>query len=234
MNGMENQKPEMMRPIPQPDVMPVDREKWMQELHLSNFINTYYQYRDLSALDGVRKILEIGPGQGLSTLVLRSRGYSVTTFDIDRTFSPDHVGSVHDMKMFGDKRFDAVLASHVLEHLAEPYLDMALKEIARVATYAVVYLPVAGRHCQARFAPGFKGIDVSAVLDVYNRLHKPDGVNPRYCSRQHFWEVGYRGFKVNDLRRRMSQFFIVIKAYRNRDWNPSFNFVLKSNGSGQI
>jgi hypothetical protein len=30
-----------------PSVMAIDREIWKEQLHLSNFVNTYYQYRDL-------------------------------------------------------------------------------------------------------------------------------------------------------------------------------------------
>ena len=50
--------------------MPVDRDSWVQELNLSNFVNTYYQYRDLRSLPNCIQILIIGPGQGLDTLVL--------------------------------------------------------------------------------------------------------------------------------------------------------------------
>lgn len=214
--------------VPEPSVMPVDRERWLQELDLSNFVNAFYQYRDLQRFENCRSVLIVGPGQGLPTEVLKWRGYRVTTLDIDHTFKPDVVGSVHDMRIFGDREFDAVIASHVLEHLAVPYLDDALGEVSRVGRHALVYLPVAGRHFQARLQPGFKGIDVSLLIDVFNYLHRPDGLQPRYCQRQHFWEVGMRGFRVRDLRQRMSRYFEVADVYRNRDWNPSINFVLTS------
>src|ERR671910_579671 len=102
--------------VPQPAVMPVDRERWLQHLDLSNFVNAYYQYRDLQRLENCQSVLIVGPGQGLATEVLKWRGYRVTTLDIDHTFKPDVVGSVHDMPMFDDLGFDAVIASHVLEH----------------------------------------------------------------------------------------------------------------------
>jgi hypothetical protein len=218
--------------VPQPAVMPVDRERWRQQLDLSNFVNAYYQYRDLQRFDRCHRVLIVGPGQGLQTAVLEWRGYEVTTLDIDETFEPDIVGSVHEMNMFADAQFDAAIASHVLEHLPVPYLDGALAELARVARQALVYLPVAGRHVQARFQPGFKGIDVSLVVDVFNYLHRPSGIDPKYCQRQHYWEVGMRGFRVRDLKARMSRFFEVAEVYRNRDWNPSLNFVLRSRRSG--
>ncbi|MES4787373.1 MAG: hypothetical protein C4294_17970, partial [Nitrospiraceae bacterium] len=105
---METQK------LPTPAVMPVDRVEWARQLHLSNFINTYYQYRDLKRCENCHKVLIVGPGQGLDTLVLKWRGYDVTTLDIDETFNPDYLGSVHDMHMFADAQFDAAIVSHVL------------------------------------------------------------------------------------------------------------------------
>jgi len=135
-----------MSTIPLPAVMPVDRKQWKQELNLSNFINAYYKYRDLNQCGNVKSILLIGPGQGLAVNVLRWRGFEVSTFDIDTTFNPDYVGSVHDLKEFSNGQFDVVIASHVLEHLAVPYLESSLKEISRVGHFALIYLPVAGRH----------------------------------------------------------------------------------------
>lgn len=218
--------------VPSPSVMPVDRKQWAQELHLSNFVNTYYQYRDLQRLKDCRKLLLVGPGQGLGTCVLKWRGYEVQTFDIDETFKPDHIGSVHDLSRFPNRKFDAVIASHVLEHLALPYLDRSLAEVARVARFALIYLPVHGRHMQLQFIPGFHDLDLSFVTDVFNWLEKPDGLNPRYMSGQHYWEVGMRGFRIRDLKRRFSSFFEVLDAYRNHDWLPSQNFVLKSRQPG--
>lgn len=214
---------------PRPTVMPVDREAWRKELHLSNFVNSYYQYRDVTKWVGPDpSVLVIGPGQGLDTEILKWRGCQVTTFDIDETFRPDIIGSCHEMPMFGNARFDVVIASHVLEHLPLPYLDRALAEIARVGRHAIFYLPVAGRHAMLRFAPGFKGIDWAAIIDVCKFWERPDGVSAAYCSGQHYWELGYRGFTVSDLRTRFEQSFQVLDSYRNRDWLSSHNFVLRS------
>lgn len=214
--------------IPKPSPMPIDREKWARELHLSNFVNSYYQYRDLAHLSDCRKLLIVGPGQGLDTCLLKWREYEVQTFDIDGTFKPDHIGSVHDLTRFSDAEFDAIIASHVLEHLALPYLDRCLSELARVARYSLVYLPVRGRHFQLRLIPGFGGLDFSFIADIFNWFEKPDGVTQRYMSGQHYWEVGMRGLAVRDLVRRFSDHFELLNSYRNRDWLPSYNFVLRS------
>jgi hypothetical protein len=215
--------------IPVPAPMPVDREQWARQISLANFVNAYYQYRDIRQCDAsCKSILMIGPGQGLDALILRWKGYEITTFDIDETFDPDVVGSAHDLSMFGDQSFDVVIASHVLEHLAEPYLNDCLGEIARVGRWAVVYLPVHGRHLQVRFIPGFKGIDMSFVFDLFNYFEKPDGLTPQYMEGQHYWEVGMRGFRVRELRRRFEGYFEIVDCYRNKDWLPSHNFVLRS------
>ena len=103
---------------PDPTVMPVDRESWRDQIGLANFVNTYYQYRDLRQLNMCKRVLIIGPGQGLELCVLAWRGYEITTLDIDHVFNPDVVGSAHDLHMFEDQAFDAVVASHVLEHMA--------------------------------------------------------------------------------------------------------------------
>ena len=214
---------------PRPDVMPIDREAWGKELHLSNFVNSYYQYRDVTKWVGANpSVLIIGPGQGLDTEVLKWRGCRVTTFDIDETFRPDVIGSCHEMSMFGNAQFDVVIASHVLEHLPLPYLDLALAEIARVGRHAIFYLPVAGRHTLLRFVPGFKGIDWALVFDACKFWERPDGVSAKYCAGQHYWEIGYRGFRLNDLRERFSPRFDLLDSYRNKDWLPSHNFVLRS------
>ncbi len=214
--------------VPAPTVMPVDRREWLSQLNLCQFVNVYYQYRDLQTCGECKRLLIVGPGQGLDAAIFRWRGYKVTTFDIDHMFSPDYIGSVHQMDMFSDLQFDAVIASHVLEHLAEPYLDSALGEIARVGRFALIYLPVHGAHVQLRLRSNFREFDRSLVLDVFNWLHRPDGTTPRYMEGQHFWEVGMRGFRVSDLKKRMSKYFDCLSTYRNRDWLPSQNFVLRS------
>ena len=208
--------------------MPVDRAAWKRDLHLSNFTNSYYQYRDVRRCGDARRLLIIGPGQGLDTQVFKWRGYEVTTFDIDDSFDPDVLGSVHDMHMFADRQFDVVIASHVLEHLAVAYLDRALDELARVAGFALIYLPVAGRHAQLRAIPGIKNLDFSIIIDLFNYFARPDGVSSRYCQGQHFWEIGRPGFTVRAVRDRIARGFEIIDAYRNRDWTPSYNFVLRS------
>ncbi len=217
-------------PVPTPTIMPIsgDRIAWRHNLDLVNFVNTFYVLRDVESLPDVNTVLIIGSGKGLDIPVLSWRGLQVTTLDIDPVFQPDFVGSVHDMKMFKTGSFDAAVASHVLEHLAEPYLDTSLAELSRVARYAVIYLPLHAWHqVWFRFQVD-KRIDINFTLDLRNPFHKPDGITPRYMSGQHFWHVGMSGFTVADLKRRMEPYFYILSVYRNPDRPVSHNFVLRS------
>lgn len=74
--------------------------------------------------------------------------------------------------------------------------------------------------------------DLSFIADIFNWFEKPDGMTPRYMSGQHYWEVGMREFRIRDLVRRFSGHFEVLDTYRNHDWLPSQNFILKSRRAG--
>lgn len=217
-----------------PRLMPIDRKKWALELNLSNFVNTYYQYRDVESLGVCRNILVVGPGQGLDTAVFKWRGFNVTTYDIDETFRPDVIGSVDVMSAFDDEQFDVVIVSHVLEHLPASHLESSLQEIARVGRYALIYLPVGGRHGFLRFVAGFRDLELKVCWDLLNCLYKHNGESAVFCARQHFWELGRRGFRVKEVRVRLLKYFEIISNYRNYDWLPSYNFVLRSRNHDSV
>lgn len=212
--------------VPAPAAMPVDKKAWLAELHISNFHNAYYQYRDARACIGDQgRILIVGPGQGLGAAVFRSRGYEVTTYDIDPEIGPDHVGSVHDMKVFTDGQFDLVIASHVLEHMSFALLDDGLRELSRVARFALVYLPYAGRHLD---------LSLHNTREHHLRLNlppfwrRPSLERPLFAGGQHFWEIGVWGITRGTIQEAMEEHFAVIDSYQNPHWLVSMNFVLRS------
>src|SRR5262249_55465803 len=132
---------------------------------------------------------------------------------------------VHEMKVFSDGQFDLVIASHVLEHMSFALLDAGLRELSRVARFALVYLPFAGRH-----------IDLSVALprELHLRLnlppfwHVPSPELPRLAACQHFWAIGVWGVTKGTIRQAMGKHFAVLDSYQNPHWLVSMNFVLRS------
>lgn len=208
--------------------MPVDASEWKGRLELSNFVNTYYQYRDLSDCCRSGRVLIVGPGQGLEVAIFKWRGYEVVTADVEPTFDPDVICSVHDLSAFASASFDVVIASHVLEHLPPDLLDTAISEIARVGRFALVYLPIRGRKFRMRIQPGFGALDWNFGFDVFNYFERPLSTVRKFMAGQHYWEIGVRGYRVREVQRRLQQHFTVRRSYRNPDWPISWNFVLES------
>jgi len=84
-------------------------------------------------------VLEVGPGTGTVSGLLRGRGLNVTTLDVDPRFEPDIVGSVHELtRHVPPKSFDTVLCAEVLEHLPFDLLETCCQQLATVARRCVV------------------------------------------------------------------------------------------------
>ena len=211
-----------------------DKAEWLGSLGVSNFHNAYYEYRDVGRCVGDGgKLLVVGPGQGLDVAVFRSRGFEVTTYDIDEEFHPDHLGSVHDMSCFGDASFDVVIASHVLEHMAFSLLDAALREIARVGRHALVYLPYAGRHVDLSFTALQGWREHHVRLNVPPFWRRPSEDAPRFAGGNHFWEVGMWGCSRRTIRTHLERHFSVLDEYQNPHWLVSMNYVLRSRSAAR-
>ena len=216
----------MLQPTPQR--MGVDTKAWRTTINLANVVNVFFEYRDIHRIADVGSVLLIGVTNGIEAEFLRARGFGVTTFDIDPAFEPDEVGSCDDLSRFGDGQFDFVVASHVLEHLPATRLEAALGEFARVAHHCLIYVPVGGRYLSLKLLVGTRW-QFTLCFDFIRFWHRPSGIDRIYRSNEHYWEVGYLGFRRSDVRRLLSRYFLVLDEYRNTEWMPSYNFVLQSN-----
>ncbi len=153
-----------------------DKERW---------VNYWYQLKAVLSFKP-QSVLEIGPGDGTVTMVLRKYVDKVTTCDIDPELKPDVVGSVAKLP-FRDGEFDVVLCSEVLEHIPFLESEQGMKEIYRVAKKgAVIGVPHAGG-----VFLGVIKLPLLPYLRFFTKL--PFFWKKHSFNGQHYWETGKKG-----------------------------------------
>jgi hypothetical protein len=169
-------------------------------------------------------VLEIGPGSGHTTWLLRQWGFTVSTLDFDPAVRPDVVADVTRIP-FASRRFDCVIAAEVLEHLPFEEFGNALAELGRVSKGSVVvtlpapFVGVSALWNWPRFAP--QGMFVGVPYAV---PHKFNG--------EHYWELGKWGFGVGKVKRRMREAgFTILRAFRPAPSLYCYFFVLRNAGA---
>ena len=163
--------------------------------NLPRFISYYNQIDLVRTLDP-KEILEVGIGSGFLSNYLRSRDYAVTTADYDKTLGPDMVCDITRIPV-KDNSFDLVMAFEILEHMPYEESLKGIKEMERVSKrYVVLSVP---RSCS------YFGLSFMFGLPIFHKfvslgLRIPFfWIGPEYGSKEHFWELGRRGFPVRRL-----------------------------------
>ncbi len=156
------------------------------------FISYWHQIDEIVKLKP-KKILEIGVGNKFVSNYLKSRGFNITTIDIDKRLKPDVVGDILKLP-FKDQSFDVIVCYEVLEHIPYENLQRALREMHRVSKkYVIISLPDSNP-----YYPIFMLIPILGTIRQLVRLpqirktkHKFDG--------QHYWEIGKKGFSLEKV-----------------------------------
>lgn len=192
-------------------------------LSLPRMITHWHQADSVAdAVEQGSKVLEIGPGAGHTTWILRQWGIDVTTLDFDPALKPDIVGDATNLPCEANS-FDCILAAEVLEHIPFSEFGKALAEFRRVSrSRVIVTLP----------AP-FVGL--SALLNMVGLTSKglylgiPYWVTHRFDG-EHHWELGKRGYSVGRIKRAIGeQGFKVLGAFRPAPSRYCYFFVLDCN-----
>jgi len=80
--------------------------------------------REFSAIKPNEQVLTIGAAGEVNDLLAgyaQEQNFSVTSFDIDQKYQPDLLGDICTFD-FGDRKYDCVVLSEVLEHVHSPHL----------------------------------------------------------------------------------------------------------------
>lgn len=164
----------------------------MKYLSPARMASVGYQFRFVHEHFPGSCVLEVGPGGGLTTSILRQLGHEVQTMDVDDQLSPDVLGSITDIPC-PDEAYDSFLCCQVLEHLEWDDSQKAIAELGRVVKHGgVLSVPTVEPclalklHAWGRF--GFRRFRLPPLRKT--KLLCPD---------QHAWELGC-GVSVEQFR----------------------------------
>jgi len=81
----------------------------------------------------ISRLLNVGSGP--LTNPLQYRGWEIVTLDIDQSVKPDLCMDARDLVQLAPGQYDAVYASHVLEHFSEADVDTVLWGFYHILTW---------------------------------------------------------------------------------------------------
>jgi len=171
--------------------------EWIHQLEKEHHWRAYWHQMNLvlPSLEPGDSILEIGPGTGFTSNYLRSKGYRVTTLDIDDKKSPDIVANLVEYS-FPDS-YDHILAFEVFEHIPFDKFS-AILPLLKKAFKKNLFLSVPANYriwFQAELIiPYFK--EVSFCIQTKRR---------KINTEHHFWELDYKQYTGKYMERTFSE-----------------------------
>ena len=209
------------------------RREWFRYYSAKRITHQWFQVHLLEDL-AVESVLEIGPGLGLVTAILRHAGFTVTTLDrlapLDGGAGGPHIEA--DLRELPADRlagFDVILCCETLEHISWHEIDGVLAKLRQSGVrYVVISVPYEGLQVDFRlYFNRFKAAEYLAFRKLkFLTRFRADDADPH----GHKWEVGYRGtgLKALEAKLRAAGF-----AIRKRDFTSptrSVFFVLENGG----
>jgi uncharacterized UPF0146 family protein len=163
---------------------------WTKELETEDHWRLYWQQQEIIQRYVTEKntILEIGVGSSFAANYLKSKNFSVTTFDIDKEKKPDIVGNIVECN-WTNMKFNHILAFEVFEHIPFEEFKVALENLRSVVeNHIIISLPLNVHRlfeCEYKI-PKFKRNMI--------RIQIPKN---KITTESHFWEVGYDKYSEN-------------------------------------
>ena len=187
------------------------RRRILQEKYLYSF---FLQMTGIAHLPNVQEILEIGPGGGTFKLLMEAMAYRVFTADVQERFEPDYLGDFRHLCF--DRKFDAVVAFEMLEHM--PYEDFTpclAKMAALSERYVYISIPCQLHVFQLHikiprfFLRSFLRRVEKISVDIHYEYPRPPDKDTNQPGRSeywdpHYWECGRKSYPkrrvLNDIR----------------------------------
>jgi len=201
-----------------------DRENAYNSTEYNNAKRIYSYVHQVAAVieEGGKTILEIGPGAGIVTNMLRQLGFEVTTLDKDLDVNADIHAHLMDMP-FSENSFDTVMCCQVLEHLPFSDFPVALRKLQSLSRKsAVISLPDSSHY-----------IDIEVNLPVIGKLKRSinyarkSKMPPQYLDKMgHYWEIGYSPTTEHMIRKKMVDAGWTVKKTWRVHENPWHHFFI--------
>jgi hypothetical protein len=162
-------------------------------------------------------VLEIGPGNRVTSNILQALGFEVYTLDINRLVKPDVVGSVTALPIRRDS-FDMIVAQQVLEHLPWDTFAPIIWSMHKIANTAIISVPDVSFHIAA-------GIKLPLLKWHAGCVTVPISFGP--VSKGHCWELG-TAVTVRELRRCIAENgFTIERDFRTPEHPYHHFFILR-------
>ncbi|MBD2500878.1 class I SAM-dependent methyltransferase [Anabaena azotica] len=191
-------------------------------LSRDRFISYHHQLRLIFNLGTqVKEILEVGIFNSIMTDLLKSKGYKVTTADIDRNLQPDIVLDLTSNFSLKQDKYDAIVLFQVLEHLPYEQSEQALKKLAQATKkYLIISLPYNSQYfaIQLKFSLAKRSRHLSLSLPTF--------WSTRPKTDEHFWEVGLKGYPKKRIHNSVAKAGLTIKQEFTDPMHPYHYFLV--------
>ncbi len=168
-------------------------------------------------------VLEIGIGSKVFYNFLKETGVNIKTLDINKDLNPDIVSNICKTELKSNS-FDFVCAFEILEHLPYKNSLKSLGEIHRITKkYVLMSIPYSCIYFGLTFYLGLPLID--KLLSFGIRL--PHFLlNPHYGSKEHFWELGKRGYSKIKFKKDLEKVGFKILISKHIPLNRKHYFIV--------
>ncbi len=196
---------------------------WINDFENKTRWNYYwYQQKILHGKIELKdRILEIGVGSGFISNYLKSKGFNIKTFDIDKDKNPDIIANIvsYDFK----STFDHILAFEIFEHIPYDKFIIVLKKLKKVCKKTLFFSVPLNRKVLFR---------ISLFLPLIKHINWELSIKKRRITTEaHFWELNYKelsekklindiesaGFKITDNTKFSSLKYFILRPEKYQE-----------------
>jgi hypothetical protein len=209
------------------DISQYDGSVQVQKIHYDflNYVNlerwdSYYHQIEETLAFNPKSVLIVGVGDNIVGTILSQQNVNITTFDFDETLYPDILGDITNIKnILQGKKFDVLICCQVLEHLPYENFEQILQQFSEITNNVVISLP---------YSPAYFQIDIKIPRIRERRMliniHK--GYKKFVPNKQHYWEIGYKGFSKRKIQKSITKYFEIKKQFTAKNCHYHLFFTL--------